>query len=66
MLRATIRDQEGKRYVVVLPADEAWKVAKGLSRLRKGPQVRALGVSGLPMNETRAILDNLGWVRSGS
>ena len=61
VLRASIRDQEGKRYVFVLPEEEAWKVAVGLQRLRRGTQVRALGVSGLAVNETRAILEGMGW-----
>ena len=61
-MRATIRDQEGKRYVFVLKDEEAWKSVKGIGKLKKGPQVRALQVNGLPMNETRAILSNLGWV----
>ena len=63
ILRATIRDQDGKRYVFVLQHDESWKASKGLGKLRKGPQVRALGLSALPQNETKAILDNLGWLK---
>ncbi|CAF9909065.1 MAG: hypothetical protein HETSPECPRED_008814 [Heterodermia speciosa] len=61
VLRASIRDQEGKRYVFVLPQEEAWKVAVGLQRLRRGTQVRALGVSGLAANESKAILEGMGW-----
>ncbi|KAL9100564.1 MAG: hypothetical protein Q9163_004076 [Psora crenata] len=62
VLRASIRDTEGKRYVVVLDEQEGWKVAVGLQRLRRGTQVRALGVSGIPLNETKAILENMGWI----
>ncbi|MCJ1315874.1 hypothetical protein MMC15_001194 [Xylographa vitiligo] len=62
VLRASIRDQDAKRYVFVLQEAEAWKVAVGLQRLRRGAQVRALGVSGMPPNETRAILEGMGWV----
>ncbi|KAL9127363.1 MAG: hypothetical protein Q9217_003753 [Psora testacea] len=62
VLRASIRDPEGKRYVVVLQEEEGWKVAVGLQRLRRGTQVRALGVSGMPTNETKAILENMGWI----
>lgn len=62
VLRASIRDQEGKRYVFVLQEEEGWKVAIGLQRLRRGTQVRALGVSGMAANETRGILENMGWV----
>jgi len=61
ILRASIRDQEGKKYVFVLSQSEGWKVAVGLQRLRRGTQVRALGVAGLPQNEAKAILENLGW-----
>ena len=62
VLRASIRDQEGKKYVFILSQSEGWKVAVGLQRLRRGSQVRALGVAGLPQNEAKAILENLGFV----
>lgn len=61
VLRANIRDLEGKRYVFVLQEEEGWKVAVGLQRLRRGTQVRALGVSGMSANETKGILEILGW-----
>lgn len=61
VLRASIRDQEGKKYVFILSQTEGWKVAVGLQRLRRGTQVRALGVSGMPLNETKALIENLGW-----
>ncbi|KAL8854804.1 MAG: hypothetical protein Q9221_000310 [Calogaya cf. arnoldii] len=63
VLRANIRDQEGKRYVFVLQEEEGWKVAVGLQRLRRGTQVRALGVSGMAANEAKVILDSMGWGR---
>ncbi|KAL8714235.1 MAG: hypothetical protein Q9220_001964 [cf. Caloplaca sp. 1 TL-2023] len=63
VLRANIRDQEGKRYIFVLQEEEGWKVAVGLQRLRRGTQVRALGVSGMAANEAKGILDNMGWGR---
>jgi hypothetical protein len=62
VLRASIRDQEGKKYVFILSQSEGWKVAVGLQRLRRGTQVRALGVAGLPMNEAKAIVENLGFL----
>ncbi|OJD14973.1 hypothetical protein AJ78_04728 [Emergomyces pasteurianus Ep9510] len=62
VVRASLRDQEGKKYVFVLQETEAWKVAIGLQRLKKGSQVRALGVCGLPANETNAILESLGYI----
>jgi hypothetical protein len=61
VLRASIRDQEGKKYIFILSQSEGWKVAVGLQRLRRGSQVRALGVAGLPHNEAKAILENLGF-----
>lgn len=61
VLRANIRDQEGKRYVFVLSGEEGWKVAVGLQRLRRGTQVRALGVSGMSQHESKGILENMGW-----
>lgn len=63
VLRASIRDPEGKKYVVVLQEEEGWKVAMGLQQLRRGSQVRALGVSGMPANETKAILENMGFIK---
>jgi hypothetical protein len=61
VLRASIRDQEGKRYVFVITEEESWKIAVGLQRLRKGTQVRALGVSGMSPNDAKTTLENLGW-----
>lgn len=62
VLRASLRDQEGKRYVFVLQETEGWKVAIGLQRLRRGTQVRALGVAGMPMNDCKSVLGGLGYV----
>ena len=61
VLRASIRDQEGKKYVFVITEEESWKVAVGLQRLRKGTQVRALGVSGMSSSDARGTLEHLGW-----
>ncbi|KAH8201348.1 hypothetical protein TruAng_004516 [Truncatella angustata] len=61
VLRANIRDQEGKRYMFVLGEEEGWKVALGLQRLRKGTQVRQLGVQAMPVHEARNSLEMLGW-----
>ncbi|KAI4204178.1 MAG: hypothetical protein LQ350_001369 [Teloschistes chrysophthalmus] len=63
VLRANIRDQEGKKYVFVLQEEEGWKVAVGLQRLRRGTQVRALGVSGMGVGEAKGILENMGWAK---
>jgi hypothetical protein len=62
VLRATTRDAENKKYTFVLDETEAWKVAVGLARLRKGSQVRALGMSGMKENEVRGLLNSLGWM----
>ncbi len=61
LLRATVRDQEGKRFLFVLDQEEAWKVSMGLQRLRRGTQVRSLGVASLTNAEVRTTLDLLGW-----
>ncbi|KAI0433953.1 hypothetical protein F5Y09DRAFT_18226 [Xylaria sp. FL1042] len=61
VLRATIRDQEGKRFLFVLGEEEGWKVAVGLQRLRKGTQVRQLGVQPMPLTEVRNAVETLGW-----
>ncbi|PKY04479.1 hypothetical protein P168DRAFT_311028 [Aspergillus campestris IBT 28561] len=61
VLRATIRDQEGRRYLFVLQETEGWKVGIGLQRLRKSSQVRALGVTGMPASDSRTALGQLGY-----
>lgn len=61
VLRATIRDQEGERYLFLLDEAEGWKMAVGLQRLRRGTQVRQLGVSGMAPSEARGTLETLGW-----
>jgi chemotaxis protein histidine kinase CheA len=61
VLRASIRDQEGKKYVFIVEETEGWKVALGLQRLRQGTQVRALGVSGMSTADARGTIDQLGW-----
>ncbi|KAL9087551.1 MAG: hypothetical protein Q9159_003567 [Coniocarpon cinnabarinum] len=55
ILRASTRDAENKKYVFIIDEAEAWKVAVGLQRLRKGSQVRSLGVSGLSANDMANI-----------
>lgn len=61
VLRASIRDANNKKYVFVIDDTEAWKVAVGLQRLRRGTQVRSLGVQGMNANEMAALLKGLGW-----
>ena len=62
MLRATIRDTEGKHYIFVIPSDQEWKVDTGLGRLRKGNLVRSLGMSTIKAPEMKGLLSDLGWV----
>lgn len=62
VLRATARDAENKKYTFVLDEQEAWKVAIGLQKLRKGSQVRALGMNGMKESEVRGLLNSLGWL----
>lgn len=62
VLRVTVRGTDNKRYVFVLPAEQAWKADLGLEKLRKGPQVRAMGMSGLKEGEMKALLTSLGWL----
>lgn len=62
VLRASLRDQQGKRYVFVVAEEESWKVALGLQRLRKGSQVRALGVSSMSIGDAKTTLSSLGWI----
>lgn len=61
VLRATIRDQEGKRYMFVMDEEEGWKVAAGLQRLRRGTQVRQLGLQAMTPLEARNTIEMLGW-----
>jgi hypothetical protein len=61
IVRATLRDQEQKRYIFVIDEHESWKVATGVQRLRKGTQVRQLGVSGMSPADARGTLEMLGW-----
>jgi hypothetical protein len=62
VVRASLRDQEGKKYLFVLQETEAWKVAHGLQRLRRGSQVRNLAIAGMPANECKALLIGLGFI----
>jgi hypothetical protein len=61
VLRASIRDQEGKKFVFIITEEESWKISVGLQRLRKGSLVRAFGVSGMSANDARTTLEGLGW-----
>lgn len=62
ILRATVRDGEGKRYLFVIPTDQEWKLDVGLARLRKGNLVRSMGMSGIKAPEMRGLLTDLNWI----
>ncbi|KAK5712549.1 hypothetical protein LTR17_017930 [Elasticomyces elasticus] len=62
VLRATARDAENKKYTFVLEESEAWKVAVGLQRLKKGSQVRSLSMNGMKEHEVKSLLTNMGWL----
>lgn len=61
LLRATVRDQDGKRYLFVIDESENWKVGASLQRLRRGAQARSLGVCSMSQSEAKNSLETLGW-----
>lgn len=63
MLRAAVRDQEGKRYVFVMDEGEGWKLALGLQKLKKGSLVRSMTVASIRDHDVRQLLNPLGWPR---
>ncbi|KAK5110064.1 hypothetical protein LTR62_006308 [Meristemomyces frigidus] len=62
VLRATVKDAESKKYTFVLEETEAWKVAVGLQKLKKGSLVQKLGMAGMKEGEVRGILGGQGWL----
>jgi len=64
VVRVGVRDADATRLLFVLPAAEAWKLAPGAQRLRRGAQARrdvvaAVGtLSGAQANEA---LRSVGW-----
>jgi len=59
ILRACVRDADGKKYVFLIDESESWKVAVGLQRLRKGSQVRSLGNGQMAPGEIARILNTI-------
>lgn len=57
ILRASIRDTDGKKYVFLIDESESWKLALGLQRLRKGSQVRSMQNSQMAPNEVARVLN---------
>jgi hypothetical protein len=57
ILRASVRDTDGKKYLFLIDDSESWKLALGLQRLRKGSQVRSLQNSQMAPNEVARTLN---------
>lgn len=57
ILRASVRDADGKKYVFFIDESESWKLALGLQRLRKGSQVRSLQNSQMAANDVIRLLN---------
>lgn len=57
-----MRDKETKRYLFVMDSAEAAKMHAGISRLRKGRQVRSMEVKEMSTGEARKTIEMLGWV----
>lgn len=61
VLRASVKNQDGKRYLFVVEDAESWKLAVGLQRLRKGIGAKTLGVSGMSATDAKGTLEMLGY-----
>lgn len=59
MLRASIRDADGRRYVFVTDEDQAWKIAASVRRIRLGSQARQLAVDAMGTAEACLVFTTL-------
>lgn len=59
ILRASVRDADGKKYVFFIDESESWKLALGLQRLRKGSQVRSMQNSQMAQSDVVRILNSV-------
>ncbi|KAL5377338.1 hypothetical protein DPSP01_009836 [Paraphaeosphaeria sporulosa] len=59
ILRACVRDGDGKKYVFLIDESESWKVSIGLQRLRKGSQVRSLANNTMTPSEVTRVLNSV-------
>jgi hypothetical protein len=59
MLRANVRDAEGRRYVFITDEEEAWKLAMNVNRIRKGSQARQMMVEGMGTAEASLLMTKL-------
>ena len=55
LVRASIRDGEGKRYIFLVNEEEGWKVEEGMRRLRGGSLARGLVVEPMGREEAGKI-----------
>lgn len=62
VVRANIRDAEGKRYAFILLKEESWKVALGLQSLKRGTQTRSMQTEGISIENTKGILRSTGYL----
>ena len=59
LLRASIRDTDGRKYVFVIDDAESWKVAIGLNKLRTGSLVRSMANNMMPANEVARVFNSI-------
>ena len=63
VLKASIKDIEKKRYVFVLPSDEAWKMEAGIVRLKKGSLSRSMSTKSFKLPEMKKLMGDLGYIQ---
>jgi hypothetical protein len=60
VVRASIRDAEGTKYVFLVDEDEGWKISEGMRRLRGGSLARGLIVEVMGREEAGRIIKAAG------
>lgn len=60
LIRATLNNLDGGKYVFVVSEEEGWKIPSGLERLRKSG-MKKVGITGLGLKEAAAMMTSLGW-----
>lgn len=61
VFRVSTRDAENKKYTFVLEPKEAYKVAKGMQRMKDGSLSRKLGTKDIKEGDMNKLLTSLGW-----
>lgn len=61
ILRATLKDAEGRKYVFVVGEEEGWKIPLGLKRLRKN-DIMKVNMGGISVVDCTTSLRTLGWL----